>query len=98
MQKWDTRSRPLQGQHLMSVLVHEEHRNARFLALSEHKQTVDALLTALLLISTPSLSLAEPPRGGTLKLITQNDLKVLDPFWTTAYISRNRARCGAAQR
>jgi hypothetical protein len=47
------------------------------------------LLAALLLTVTASVIPAEPTRGGTLKLITQNDLKVLDPFWTTAYISRN---------
>jgi ABC-type transport system substrate-binding protein len=27
--------------------------------------------------------------GGTLKLIPHADLKVLDPIWTTAYITRN---------
>ena len=41
------------------------------------------------LIHTVSPILAEPTRGGTLKFVTANDLKVLDPFWTTAYISRN---------
>jgi peptide/nickel transport system substrate-binding protein len=47
-------------------------------------------LVAALLLTVPSAVIpAEPTRGGTLKLITQNDLKVLDPFWTTAYISRN---------
>ena len=47
------------------------------------------LVAVLLLTVTSSVISAEPTRGGTLKLITQNDLKVLDPFWTTAYISRN---------
>ena len=27
--------------------------------------------------------------GGTLKFIIPNDLKVVDPFWTTAYVTRN---------
>jgi peptide/nickel transport system substrate-binding protein len=41
------------------------------------------------LTCTASPILAEPTRGGTLKFVTANALKVLDPFWTTAYISRN---------
>jgi ABC-type transport system substrate-binding protein len=45
-------------------------------------------ITPLLLWSSAAIP-AEPKLGGTLKVITQNDLKVLDPFWTTAYISRN---------
>jgi peptide/nickel transport system substrate-binding protein len=49
-------------------------------------------LFVIVLLSIPvSPTLAEPTHGGTLKLVTQNDLKVLDPFWTTAYISRNHA-------
>jgi ABC-type transport system substrate-binding protein len=48
-----------------------------------------SLLATLVLIHTLSPILAEPTRGGTLKFVTANDLKVLDPFWTTAYISRN---------
>jgi peptide/nickel transport system substrate-binding protein len=45
-------------------------------------------ITPLLLWSSAAIP-AEPKLGGTLKVITQNDLKVLDPFWRTAYISRN---------
>jgi peptide/nickel transport system substrate-binding protein len=30
-------------------------------------------------------------RGGTLKFIAHADLKVLDPVWTTAYITRNHS-------
>ena len=48
-----------------------------------------SMLITLVLTCTASPILAEPTRGGTLKFVTQNDLKVLDPFWTTAYISRN---------
>jgi peptide/nickel transport system substrate-binding protein len=47
------------------------------------------LLAALLLTWTASGMPAEPTQGGTLKFVSSNDLKVLDPFWTTAYISRN---------
>lgn len=31
----------------------------------------------------------EPKRGGTLKFVPHADLKVIDPIWTTAYITRN---------
>ena len=48
-----------------------------------------SLLVTMALTGTVSPILAEPTRGGTLKFVTANDLKVLDPFWTTAYISRN---------
>jgi peptide/nickel transport system substrate-binding protein len=30
-------------------------------------------------------------RGGTLRFVAQADLKILDPVWTTAYITRNHA-------
>jgi peptide/nickel transport system substrate-binding protein len=29
--------------------------------------------------------------GGTLRFVAQGDLKILDPVWTTAYITRNHA-------
>jgi len=48
-----------------------------------------SLVATLVLTCTASRIPAEPTRGGTLKFVTANDLKVLDPFWTTAYISRN---------
>jgi peptide/nickel transport system substrate-binding protein len=48
------------------------------------------LIAALLLLGVTSLATAaEPKKGGTLKFIPHADLKVLDPIWTTAYISRN---------
>jgi peptide/nickel transport system substrate-binding protein len=47
-------------------------------------------LVPLLLISLVSGVLCEEPKmGGTLKFIPHADLKVLDPIWTTAYITRN---------
>ena len=30
-------------------------------------------------------------RGGTMRFIAHADLKVLDPIWTTAYITRNHS-------
>lgn len=48
------------------------------------------LLTGLLVLSfSPQTGAEEPKKGGTLKFIPHADLKVLDPIWTTAYITRN---------
>ena len=38
-----------------------------------------------LLLSTSQLLAA----GSTLKVILPNDLKIVDPYWTTAYVTRN---------
>ncbi len=43
---------------------------------------------AAALAAGPALA-QQPRRGGTLRFIPQADLKVLDPIWTTAYITRN---------
>jgi peptide/nickel transport system substrate-binding protein len=37
----------------------------------------------------PDALAQEPKQGGTLKFIPHADLKIIDPIWTTAYISRN---------
>src|SRR5258706_14214266 len=40
----------------------------------------------------PSTALAQTPRrGGTLRFIPIGDLKILDPIWTSAYITRDHA-------
>jgi len=44
-------------------------------------------LWALALVLPPAAALATPPQ--TLRLIAQADLRVLDPIWTTATITRN---------
>jgi peptide/nickel transport system substrate-binding protein len=36
----------------------------------------------------PSLG-AQPNEIGTLRLVVRSDLRILDPIWTTAYVSRN---------
>jgi peptide/nickel transport system substrate-binding protein len=38
------------------------------------------------LVSVPG---CEPPDIKTLRFIMRNDLRVLDPMWTTAYVTRN---------
>ena len=47
------------------------------------------MLGVLLLGGMSSAAAAGTKRGGTLKFIPHADLKVLDPIWTTAYITRN---------
>jgi peptide/nickel transport system substrate-binding protein len=46
--------------------------------------------------TTTAVALAAPrvhaqKSGGTLRFVAQADLKILDPVWTTAYITRNHA-------
>jgi Bacterial extracellular solute-binding proteins, family 5 Middle len=41
-------------------------------------------------ITSPALA-QTPRRGGTLRFIPIGDLKILDPIWTTAYITRDHA-------
>jgi peptide/nickel transport system substrate-binding protein len=46
--------------------------------------------------STAALALGAPAvhaqkRGGTMRFVAQADLKILDPVWTTAYITRNHS-------
>ena len=37
----------------------------------------------------PTTSAQTPKKGGTLRFIPIGDLKILDPIWTTAYITRD---------
>jgi len=40
----------------------------------------------------PSPALAQTPRrSGTLRFIPIGDLKILDPIWTSAYLTRDHA-------
>ncbi len=50
---------------------------------------VTALVGVFSLSLAPSMWAQEPKPGGTLKFIPHADLKIIDPIWTTAYISRN---------
>ena len=48
---------------------------------------------AALAAGLPSLSARAAGDKKTLRFIAQSDLRVLDPIWTTAYISRNHGYC-----
>src|SRR5262245_32535838 len=55
--------------------------------LTRREFLVSAAAAATLL---PSASLAQTPkRGGVLRFIPIGDLKIVDPIWTTAYITRD---------
>jgi peptide/nickel transport system substrate-binding protein len=49
-----------------------------------------AAATAAAALAAPAASRAQKS-GGTLRFVAQADLKILDPVWTTAYITRNHA-------
>ena len=53
--------------------------------LSARALTAGAALAAALALGAPAAATAET----TLKFIPQADLRILDPIWTTAYITRN---------
>ena len=45
--------------------------------------------TALATIATAAPRVHAQKKGGTLRFVPHADLKILDPIWTTAYITRN---------
>jgi peptide/nickel transport system substrate-binding protein len=47
------------------------------------------LRTALQALACLALLAAAPAGAQTLKMVAHSDLKVLDPIWTTAFITRN---------
>jgi peptide/nickel transport system substrate-binding protein len=55
-----------------------------------HQRVIFLSLLGLFFLNLLPKALAEGPKmGGTLKFIAHANLKVLDPIWTTAYITRN---------
>ena len=48
---------------------------------------------AALLAAAPRARAQSTSDKKTLRFIAQSDLRVLDPIWTTAYISRNHGYC-----
>jgi len=51
--------------------------------------TAAALGSALVATLAPATAFAEPAPPTTLRMVAQADLKILDPTFTTAYITRN---------
>src|SRR5216683_1661450 len=50
---------------------------------------MQVLRTALQALACLALLAAAPAGAQTLKMVAHSDLKVLDPIWTTAFITRN---------
>jgi peptide/nickel transport system substrate-binding protein len=48
-----------------------------------------AVATAAATVAAPAVHAQK--RGGTMRFVAQADLKILDPVWTTAYITRNHS-------
>ena len=48
-----------------------------------------AAVAGAVTLAIGSKARAEPSAARTLRFIAQSDLRVLDPIWTTAYITRN---------
>ena len=46
-------------------------------------------VAACLALSTAAAAIAAPASAQTLKMVAHSDLKVLDPVWTSAFITRN---------
>jgi len=58
--------------------------------LSRRAFLTSAAATAATLAASPlPLSAQAPKKGGTLRFVPIGDLKILDPIWTTAYITRD---------
>src|SRR3982074_1910959 len=51
------------------------------------KKSLAGLLLGALMTSAASLSTAAEPK--VLRVVPQSDLKILDPIWTTAFVTRN---------
>ena len=52
------------------------------------RQFLASTAAAAATLASPALA-QTPKRGGTLRFIPIGDLKILDPIWTTAYITRD---------
>ncbi|PYO03350.1 MAG: peptide ABC transporter substrate-binding protein, partial [Candidatus Rokuibacteriota bacterium] len=58
--------------------------------LSRRTFLTSAAATAAALVASPlSVPAQWPKKGGTLRFVPIGDLKILDPIWTTAYITRD---------
>lgn len=58
------------------------------MSLDRREFLVGTAAAAALLAAGPAAA-QQPKRGGTLRFVPQADLKILDPIWTTGYITRN---------
>jgi peptide/nickel transport system substrate-binding protein len=55
----------------------------------DRRQFIAGAAAAAAVVAAPAVHAQKA--GGTLRFVAQADLKILDPVWTTAYITRNHA-------
>lgn len=51
------------------------------------KKSLASLMLGALLLAAASMAFAQEPK--VLRVVPQSDLKILDPIWTTAFVTRN---------
>src|SRR5438552_79785 len=66
-------------------------RGDRSMSDLTRRQFVTRTAAAAAAVGIGAPSVHAQKRGGTLRFIPHADLKVLDPIWTTAYITRNHS-------
>src|SRR5437667_12913267 len=52
------------------------------------RQFLTSVAAGAVTVASPALA-QTPKKGGTLRFVPIGDLKILDPIWTTAYITRD---------
>ena len=55
------------------------------------RQFVAGATAAAAAATVPAPAVHAQKGGGTIRFVAQADLKILDPVWTTAYITRNHS-------
>src|SRR4051794_3001277 len=64
-------------------------RNAKRLRMLTRRALGKSVAAAAALAMLPVRSRVRAAETRTLKFVAQSDLRVLDPIWTTAYVTRN---------
>src|SRR5712692_7588375 len=78
----------MEGSLVLKSSIEPSHREREMSRLSRRQLLGGAAATATAAaLGAPSVHAQK--RGGTLRFVAQADLKILDPVWTTAYITRN---------
>jgi peptide/nickel transport system substrate-binding protein len=70
-----------------------EHRRPQAMQSLTRRTFAQAAGAAALVAAAPHARAQSAADKKTLRFIAQSDLRVLDPIWTTAYISRNHGYC-----
>src|SRR5712692_11982595 len=78
----------MEGSLVLKSSTEPSHREREMSRLSRRQLLGGTVATtAAMTLGAPSVHAQK--RGGTLRFVAQADLKILDPVWQTAYITRN---------